>query len=352
VSLYTIDWEGTSSLVREKVIPRIKDQFFKSNALMYRLRPKAEYYSGGSFIRQPLSFQPEGGGGQWFAGTDRFNTTVRQPFGSATFQSKNYELPIVVTQDEEDTVDGPEALTSLVAAKMKVAQRSVMDAIGGANGIYNDGTNPKAITGFQYSLKAFTSTAPGTFPSMTYGGIPSTSTSNTYWNHQGDNTGYLTGSAAQSGTYIQAANMAPWDKMFAAQGLASGKTSSLIVCNWGVWNEIVAMVNAKSTYFWPQQDSELAKLGIRSFQYMGKTVVVDEQVPRNATTKVESVFFIDEDCLHLWVHTARDFAFEGWRKFIDQAARVAYIWFRGELAFDERRSSGVHSAVDTTKTSP
>ncbi len=352
MALYTIDWEGTSSLVREKVIPRIKDQYFKTNALMFRLRPKAEYYTGGSFIRQPLSFAPEGGGGGWFAGTDRFNLTVRNPFQSAVFFSKNFELPIIVTQDDEDAVDGPEAMTSLVKAKMTVAERTVMDSIGGANGIYNDGSNPKAITGLQYSLKDYTGGAPGTMPSHSYGGIPVTSSTNTWWNHQGDNTGYTTGASGAGGNYIDAAEMAPWDKMIAAQGLAAGKTCTMILVNWGVGNEIQAMVNRRTTFFRPQVGTDLVQHGFDAFRYRNKDVVIDEQVPRNASTKVEHVYFIDERAMHLWVHTARDFSFKGWREAIDQALRVAYIFFRGELTFDERRSSGVHSAVTTTNTSP
>jgi len=161
---YNIDWNGTSTFVREKVIPKIKDQFFKKNAMMFRLRNRAEILSGGKFIRQPLSFAPEGGGGQWWAGTDKFDTRLRQPFDSATYFFKNFEVPVIISQDEEDEVSGPEAWTSLVEAKMKLANRTIMDSLGGSLGIFNDGSNPKAMTGFQFSLQdAITSQ---------YGGIP------------------------------------------------------------------------------------------------------------------------------------------------------------------------------------
>jgi hypothetical protein len=236
----------------------------------------------------------------------------------------------------------------LVATKMKIAQRTVMDALGGPNGIYNAGTNPKAFTGLEYALPDFTTAAPGTMPSgYGYGGISSTSTAYTWWNPQGDNTAYTTGA---SGNYVLVANWAPWDNMFAKQALASGKTCSMILCNWGVFNEAAAMVHKNTTYFRPQQSSDLAQAGINSIMFRGKDVVVDEQVPRSAA-KVEKVYFLDEECMHLWLHANRNFAFEGWRQVIDQAVRVAYIWVRGELTFDERRSSGKHSAVDCSATS-
>lgn len=343
---FTIDYEGTSTLVREKVIPVIKDQFFKSNVLMYRIRPKAEMFSGGSFIRQPLSFAPEGGGGQWWSGTDRFNMTIRNPFTSATFFAKNFELPIVISQDDEDLVDGPEAFTSLMAAKMKIAERTVMDSLGGINGIYNDGSNPKAITGLRYALGSTL---------KTYGGIPRTASAYTWWNHQIDATAYVTGTGG-GGNYIQKAVMGPWDNMLMLQGLAGGHKSSLILVNYGVWNEILQMVHAKTSWFRPQQDDDLIKAGFESFRYRKLNVVVDEQVPRGTpyglTAKHEQVYFIDESACHFWVHTKRNFSFTGFRPAWDQAVQGGHIFVRCELTFDEMRSSGLHSQVDTTATSP
>ncbi len=350
---YTVDWDQTSTFVREKIIPKVKDQYFKSNALMYRLRPKAEIFTGGRNIVQPLSFAPEGGGGQWWAGSDRFDLRIRNPITAAQFWAKNYELPIVIDQDEEDTVDGPEKLMDLISVKTKIAQRTVMDALGGPNGIYNAGTNPKAITGLEYALPDFTTTAPGTFPATGYGygGIPSTASAYTWWNPQGNNTSFATGNATTVGSYLRNTNWGVWDNMLAAQALASGKTCSMILCNWGVFNEGAGLINTNTTWFRPQQRSDLAQAGINSFMYRNKDVVVDEQVPRTAG-RVEKVYFIDEECVHLWVHSKRNFAFQGWREMVDQAVRVAYIWFRGELTFDERRSSGKHSSVDTSLSSP
>jgi hypothetical protein len=350
---YTVDWDQTSTFVREKIIPKVKDQYFKSNALMYRLRPKAEVFTGGRNIVQPLSFAPEGGGGQWWSGSDRFDLRIRNPITAAQFWAKNYELPIVIDQDEEDTVDGPEKLMDLISVKTKIAQRTVMDALGGPNGIYNAGTNPKAITGLDYALPSGISAR--LFPAgYTYGGIPSTATAYTWWNPQCDATAYATAASGSTGSYLRATNWGVWDNMLAAQALASGKTCSMILCNWGVFNEGAGLIAQNTTWFRPQQRSDLAQAGINSFMYRNKDVVVDEQVPRATptTTPVEKVYFIDEECCHLWVHAKRNFAFEGWRQLVDQAIRVAYIWFRGELTFDERRSSGSHSTVTTTATSP
>lgn len=346
--MYTIDWDGVNTHSGDKVIPSVVDQYFKKNALMYMLRPRAKIYSGGRSIVQPLSFAPEGGGGQWWSGTDRADLRIRQPFTAAQYWAKNFELPIVISQDEEDIVTGEEALMDLLESKMKVAQRTLMDSLGGANGIYNDGSNPKAITGLQYSLKdpAGANTTP---PTMQYAGINCSSTLNTWWNHQVDGRAYVTG---LGGSYIYETVFGVWDKMFAAQALASGKSSDLILINYGVWNEISFLVNTKTTWFRPQQDSGMHEAGFDNLLYRRKRIVVDEQVPRNATTKVEHVYMIDLDAMDLWVHTNRNFSFRGFREGFDQFIRAAFLMFRGELTFNERRSSGVYSNVDTTSTGP
>ena len=345
---YTIDWDGVSTHVGDHVIPTIVDQIFKTNAMMYRMRPKAKIFSGGRSLVQPLSFAPEGGGGQWWSGTDRADLRIRNPFTAAQFYAKNFELPIVISQDEEDTVTGPEQIMSLIESKTTVARRTIMDSIGGINGIYNDASNPKAITGLQWALQDGTSgvTQPA---SSTYGGITRSATVNTWWNHQVDHTSYTTGTA---GSYLQAAAGGPftvWDKMLSAQALAAGKSSTLILINWGVWNEISALVNSKTTWFRPQQNDAMHKAGFRTFMYRDITIVVDEQVPRSGT--VEHVYFIDEDAMDLWVHSKRNFSFTGFKDGFDQFIRAAFIQFRGELTFSERRSSGVHSQVETSPTS-
>ena len=125
-----------------------------------------------------------------------------------------------------------------------------MDALGGPNGIYNAGTNPKAITGLEYALPDFTTTAPGTFPATGYGygGIPSTASAYTWWNPQGNNTSFATGNATTVGSYLRNTNWGVWDNMLAAQALASGKTCSMILCNWGVFNEGAGLNRVNSQY--------------------------------------------------------------------------------------------------------
>ena len=224
---------------------------------------------------------------------------------------------------------------------MKLANRTIMDSLGGSLGIFNDGSNPKAMTGFQFSLQdAITSQ---------YGGIPQAGGVNTWWNHQVDATAYTTGSG---GNFIHNTNAMVLDIMLARQSLAAGRHCTMALCNWGVFNDASGLVNSKTTWFRPQQNQELAKHGFTNFQYRDVVFIVDEGVPRNSSTKVEKMYYIDEEALHLWIHAKRNFSNSDFRDAYDQAARAMYIWFRGEMGFDERRTSGVQSAITTTLTSP
>jgi len=346
----TIDYDQVSTLAREHLIPVLKDNFFKTTPLFVRMRGRHDSFAGGRQITQPLGFAPEGGGGQWWSGADKFDIRARNPITAAVFYARNFEVPITVLQEEEDQVNGPEEVMPLVATKLNIARRTINEQVGGSGGVYNDASNPKAITGLQYALPDFTGGAPGVFPSnKNYGGITTSSTVNTWWNSQGDNTAYATGPAA---SYVNQANFAPWDKMLAAQGLAAGRNCTLIVCNYGVWNDVKALINRNTVYNRPQQSQAMHEAGFDSFMYNGKTVVVDPFCPRNSTTKVEKVYFIDEESFHLHIHVRRNFELRPFREMLDQAAQVAYLFFRGEITFDERRTSGVHSNVDTTLTSP
>lgn len=347
---YTINWDMVNSLVAPTYVQRIKDQFFFQNAAYYRLRDKVEDSEEGPFIVVPISYDQEGGGGGWYAGSDKFDTRVRDPFQAATFFWKNAHVPSAVTGDQELAVTGPRAVVKLVSAKMKVLESTMIHLLGGANGLFNDGSDPKAMTGLQHALK---DTVGGgtTVPSHQYGGITASSSSNSWWVHQMDSpaVAYTTGPA---GTYCSGTGgFQPWEKMLGQIGLASDKQPTLVFCNWGVFRDATSALIKNERYGRPQQDSDLAKVGFKNILFKDMPVVVDRQVPRDSATKKEKVYFIDERCLKLYVHPARNMHFQPWARPIDQDARIAYLFHRVELVFDERRSSGVQSNVDTTNTS-
>jgi len=343
---YIINFDQVSSLARNKHIPKLKDQFFLSNALFYRWKSRVKSWSGGPTIVAPLSFAPEGGGGAWYSGTDKFDTSIRNPIKAAQYFPKNAQVTVAIDSDEELAVTGPEAVLSLVDAKMKIAERTAADLIG--TNLYNSGSNPKAITGLQFAIPDNITSAIQTYGGITCGGVAPGSDPNGWWQPNSDATDIICGSTigAHASLFMQSVDN-PMSKMWGKIALRSGKQPSLILSNWGAWTDFHNSMAKNERYDRPQQNSDLAKAGFRNLMYRSAPWVADERAPRSASN-IEKVYLIDEDALGLWVHPQRNMHFEPWRKPIDQDARVAYIFWRGELCFDERRSSGVISAVDTT----
>jgi len=340
----SINWDQVSTHVQDKMIPRVRNNVFNANVAWYRMKDRVEKYSGGRKIVYPLAFEPEGGGGTYWQGADRIDTRHRNPITAAEYYAINAVVPITVLQEEEDMVRGPEMVMPLVASKMKLANRTAVSLLGGSDGLFSAGTNPKALAGLELALPDSPSTL------HTYGGIQCSSSVNPWWRPQADATAYTTGTA---GNFVQNANWAPFDKAWANIGLNSdGLAPTLVLLNWGAFNDVSAACTKLDSSFRPQQDTNLRKAGFINITYKNATIVVDPNVPRNSSTKKEKAYFLHEPSFNLVVHEARDFSFMPWRQAFDQFLKVAYILWRGQLCFSERRCNLKMTDIDTTATSP
>lgn len=341
---YTINWDMVSSLARNMHIPKLKDNYFLSNALLYRWKGQQKNWEGGPVLVVPLGFLPEGGGGSWYAGSDKFDTTIRNPIKAANYFAKNAQVTVAIDSDEELQVKGPQQVLNLLEQKMKIAENTMVDLIG--TNLFNAGTNAKAIGGLQFALPDNIVSTAQTYGGITCGGAAVASDTNGWWQPNSDATSYSCGTTGSFMSSSSGVGYNPISKMWAKIGLRSGKTPSVIVSNWGCWTDYHNSLAKNERYDRPQQNSDLAKSGFTNLMYRNAPWIVDERAPR--TSDVEKVYLIDEKAVTLYVHPSRNMHFDDFRKPIDQDAKVGYIFHRTELCFDERRSSGVLSAVTTT----
>lgn len=339
----TINWDMVSSIAANKHVPKLKDNYFLSNALLARWKGKQKNWGGGPLLAVPLGFAPEGGGGGWYAGSDKFDTTIRNPIKAANYYAKNAQVTLAIDGDEEMAASGPTAVLNLVEQKMKIAENTMTDLVGSA--LFNDGTNAKAIGGLQIALSPDIVGSAKTYGGITAGGAARSADVNGWWQHNNITGGFTTGAA---GTFLGTGASTPaLAEAFARCGLFSGKTPTLLVSNWGTWTDYHNSIAKNERYDRPQQSTDLAKAGFTNLMYRNAPWVVDERAPRTAA-KLETLYGIDERAVSLYTHPSRDFKFDGWRKAYDQDARVAYIFHRTELCFDERRSSFSIGSIDTT----
>lgn len=349
--VYQVPWGQVETSVQDDIMPGWRDQILFGNPAYYKLRDRLYRFKGGRAIVRGLSFSVEGGGGQWWAGTDRFDTTIRNPATAATFYRKNYSLPVAVDRDEEDAVRGPEMVAELVSQKLGVARPTAIDAVGQA--VFNDGSDPKQIGGLAHMVRDDPSV------SHTYGSITCKTGANpvnTWWANQADATAYVTGG---SSNFAGPRGFGPIGRMWVKIRRASGKPPTMILSNWGAFQDYhdslagpggagTAIMSGGQRYM--RQDEEMAKAGFENVMYRTAPWVADERAPHTAGN-VEKVYFLHMPAIQLAVHVLRDMQFEGWRQAYDQHVRVAYINWSGELVCTERRCQGVITNVDTTLTS-
>jgi len=344
-----LTFDEVGALVQDYYMPPIRDQYFLGNVLYWELRRRGRVkkYAGGRAIVQPLSFSPEGKGGQWWSGVDKLNTQVVSPITSAVYFRKNFSLPVVLTRDEEDSVNGPTALTSLLSAKMEIARPSAVEAV--QKSLYSDGTDPKMLTGLEYALKSGSS-GTQTAPSMTYGGISASTSNNTWWNAQYDNAANGTYATGSGGTFASdGPGFGPIGKMYSRIARLSGKRPNLLLSNWGLYSDYEFALNNQVRYTQPQQRNDLAEAGFLNLMYKKAAWVVDEMAPHDSSNK-EILYYLFTDAMWLVIHQDRDMSWDNWREPTDQKVRVGYIDWSGELVITERRAFGKISNVDATLT--
>lgn len=342
-------WNQANVMVQDYIIPTIHDQIYLSNAAFMRMKGRTKHFTGGRRIVVPLGWRTQGGI-KWFAGADVFAPTVRDPFQAAEFTPKNGNVDITIDWDEEMTVSGKDKVLDLMEAKGEAARATFFDGMG--NDIYNDGMDPKALGGLQFSLKDFGgTTAAPTAPTMTYGGISRGNAVNTWWNHIGDPSipAYTTGGGAND---LAGVGFLPLGRVFARIKLASGKVPTMILSNVGSWSDVHFALVKNERYQRPQQNSDMFKSGFENFMFRNAVWVQDEKAPRTTdVNKDEKIYFLHEPSIRLWVDSRADFAFEPFRKPHNQMVRTAYILWRGEFIVSEPRANAVVSIVRTSTVS-
>ena len=143
----------------------IRDNMSKNIALLNRLKKKGNYRpcDGGTQINEEMSYAQNPNGG-FYSGGDILPINQASTLTSAVFNIKQYAVAIVLTGLEKAQVRGREKMISVLEARERVAESTMLNDV--AQGCYSDGTGSggKTITGLEAGPNA-------TAGSGTYGGI-------------------------------------------------------------------------------------------------------------------------------------------------------------------------------------
>ena len=342
--MLSINWDMVNSIVPNFHIRQIRDNVFVGNALLMRLKSRIKRRALGKVIVAPLRIAMEGGGGDWYSGTDTHDTTIRNPITAANFFAKNCIVPYAIDEGEELEATTQEAVLNLLEEKSENAEETMRYLL--SVGLFNAGTNAKAIGGLQYALPYAATAYIGSqsYGGITCGGSAVASDTAGYWQPSVDSNAGAHYDTGALGDFMQSAYN-PVAKMLANIFVRCGKQPTLIVSNAGSWTDYHNSIAKNERYDRPQQNTELAKAGFTNLMYRTMPWVQDALAPRNSSTGLEYVYLIDENSLNIYWDPRRDYFFDPFRKPHNQSVKTAYIKNRLELIFRERRSSGMISVL-------
>lgn len=299
---------------------KLADNMLKNNALLARLKERGNVrpIDGGSKIVEEIEYGESDN--YWYTGYDTLTFNGPQLFTAATYDLKLLAAPVGASGEEILKNSGRERVIDLVEAKMKNAEKTLMNQMSKA--IYSDGTGSsgKELTG----LKALVADDP---TSGTVGGINRATSGNEFWRNQAKvNTVALTTSTIKGEMqkmYLNASRGTDRpDLIVADDSMFSLYENSLV--------DQMRFVNNK-----------LADAGFMNLKYKGADVIYDGGM--GGACPEGHMYFLNTNYLKLRPHKDRQFKLIGERErvAINQDAVYHLIGWAGNLTMSNASLQGV-----------
>lgn len=302
-----LTYDQISAITERTFVKKLADNYFNSNPLTKRLKEKSlELLDGGTSILQPLGYANVTASG-WYQGAETLSTTDNEVITSAEYQWKQLYANITISRIDELKNSGDRAILNFVKEKTKIAEKTMVDTLG--DGVYSAGTDAKSIVG----LGVIVGTA------NTVGGIAQGTYS--WWQAQVDSSNTTLTLAAMQNIY----NLCSIDNDHPTVAMTTRT----------LYNLYYALLQPQQRFM----DSETAKGGFSSLMFNGIPVIADNKATAN------TMYFLNENYLHLYVHKDENMRFEPFQKPINQNIKVAKIYWAGALGSSNNRLHGKLSAI-------
>lgn len=289
---------------------RMSDNVTKMNALMARLKKKGKIktFSGGRQIMQELEYA-ENGTVIRFSGYDELDISPSDVFTQAIFDIKQYGVAVSISRLEEIQNHGKEQLIDLLDARIKNAERSLVNTL--AVDMYSDGTasSSKQIGGLQLLVPDDPTTG-------TVGGINRATW--TFWRP------YLydlsVNSVTISATTIQAVM----------------NTTYMNITRGGDHPDLIVADNTYYSYFLASLQNiqrmtnpDLAELGFDNTKFLGADVIFDGGLGGGCPSN--RMYFLNTDYIHWRPSEIENFTTSEERFSVNQLAMVKLISWAGNM---------------------
>lgn len=344
----SLNYDSLSALTKDKFLPILIDNIFNSNVLTLKLLKDAEKLDGGKKIITPIEYGTNSAQG-FFSGYDVLDTTPSDPITAAEWDWKQAYSSITISGEEELKNSGDSQVLSLLKSKMRNAEKSLKDLFG--TKLFGGTTAPGAkeissLTGFGTISNASRDDAalydnPGGSNfhatgnvdnaiigyNRSLGGINSDDYS--WWDSKigtfADKSAAPTSAATFDEMTATTNGVAAMVReMTQAYGAATidNDHPDLIVVPQVLFDAYESSLQANKRW---EGDAMLADAGFQTLRFKGASVVVDSHCPAG------TMIMLNTKYLDFKVHSKRNFTFENFMKPINQDARVAKIFWMGQL---------------------
>lgn len=308
-----LTYTDINAYTTQHIVPKSTDVIFKNDPLFVRLMSKNKMnFEGGLFIQRPIMFAELAS--DFFSRGDQFDTGYRQTDTAFAVNMKFAYTNVTLLGTDDVLNRGPEAAFSIVESKMANASLTMGKLLG--TKIYQDGqgvlSGTKALDGLiawvddgnTNSTYATATDITRSFASV--GGItradivagPSTGSETTYAQTNGINS--YTNRAVTTFTL---------NDLNKAYGFAWFGTDQpdLLVCTQNAYNKIWNATQPNQRYM--RADSDLAKVGIQSFQFNGADVTISKYMQDVAGSTYGMILGLNTNYMELYVSGNKKFQF-------------------------------------------
>ncbi len=315
-----LNYTALEALTKKKYIPKLIDNFFKSNPFLVYLRKRQQTYDGGYKIVEPLIYGDLSGIKSYsLYDTVSYDTNI--PISAAEFEPKNLVAPIIISKDEELKNSGENQVLQMLKSKFKIAEETLKKTV--TSQLYGDGTGNggKDLTGLGIAVA----------DTGVYGSIDRSTYS--WWKAK---------VLSNSGTPGTPATLDLNNMVRLFLSISDGNDQpDLLLCGMATWHEYYKQVEAKAQ-LQTKLGQAMANYGFQTLEFMGKPIIADPNCPEG------SIYFLNSKYMKWRVHKQANFAVTLFRPDDTRIARKQEILLTGNLTINNCRRFGVLTDISYT----
>ena len=144
-----LNYNLVNTMVQERYLPGFADNIYDKSSLLAALQmDHSVVIQGGERITEGVLYAKNTARGT-FSGYDTVDVTPQDTRNRARFEWANYYVSVSASQDDEDKINGPDAVGDLIEQSMREAELSMKDQMG--SDIF-EGVDANGIVGLESAI--------------------------------------------------------------------------------------------------------------------------------------------------------------------------------------------------------